>query len=123
MNLIQNMNKTISYGLFRVLTFFFVIFMITESLLSLKLITGENRTYKIPQEVTTDYLTVDLGVQAFFQYFECLDPIHSNKFIFYFGNKLHESAQVSAYMGYYPYTIKMNETNDLNLDLAPNKYS
>lgn len=117
------MNKTFSRGLLSVLTFFFVIIMITESIFSLKLITGESSIYKLQQEVTTDYLTVDLGVQAFFQYFECLDPNHANKFIFYFGNKLHESTQVSAYLGYYPYTMKKNESNLYNLDITENKHS
>lgn len=70
-----------------------------------KLVTGPSEIYPLKQNVTVDFMSIDPNVNAYYQFFETLEPKKFNKLIFYFGKKLGGSAQETAYMGVYPYTF------------------
>lgn len=68
-----------------------------------KLATGPGQIYPLSQNVTVDFMSIDPNVNAYYQYFETLEPNKFNKLIFYFGKNITGSAQETAYMGVYPY--------------------
>jgi hypothetical protein len=61
--------------------------------------------YPLSKNVTVDFMSIDPNVNAYYQFFETLDPKKFNKLIFYFGKNITGSAQETAYMGVYPYTF------------------
>jgi hypothetical protein len=70
-----------------------------------KLNTGPGYIYPLSKNVTVDFMSIDPNVNAYYQFFETLDPKKFNKLIFYFGKNITGSAQETAYMGVYPYTF------------------
>ena len=71
----------------------------------MKLSTGPGNIYPNNQTVIADFIAVDTNVNAYYQFFECLNKANYNKLIFYFGKNVTGSAQQTAYLGYYPYNL------------------
>lgn len=93
--------------------------LLTKSSNCLELNTGQGNIYSKVQHVETDLIQVDQNVNVYFQYFESLDQKgevkHTNKLLFYFGNSIQGSAQQTAYMGYYPYTLRSSAPTDKDI--------
>lgn len=78
-----------------------VILQLFQFQLSFKLntgtVNGNPQIYPNSQNVFAEYMTVDVGAQIFYQYFESMNKSMENNLIIYFGNDLIGTPQKTAY--------------------------
>ena len=90
---------------------------------SVKVSTGSNSIYNQQQEVYIGYINLDQDASTYYQYFKSLNSDENKKLTFYLGCNVTNSAQAYGYMGFMPYTMTVNKTSKIGVDIAYNSKS